>query len=109
METEIVVALIGAVAAMAAAVLPNLIKHCRRNVGARPEKNEPTSLDLATSLREHENVRRLLQHASCRNAAEAAIAYFANGQECSVPSWMQSSTWEQVRLASEELKRDSVA
>ena len=81
-----------------------------------PRSDEPTVLiknarrDTDTSqteqlIRKDPRVKRLLNNKSWRGAAEAAIAFFIRGKECSVVGWKDTSTWKQVKTVYEELRR----
>jgi hypothetical protein len=53
-------------------------------------------------------VSRLVGNKGWKDAAEAAIAYYARGEDCPVESWKKSSTWLQVKQAYEELQREGL-
>jgi hypothetical protein len=60
---------------------------------------------LRHELTETETVQRLLANKNWRGAANAAIDFFVDGTPCPIPSWPKSSTWAQVKMAFDELKR----
>jgi hypothetical protein len=55
------------------------------------------------ALRQQQPVQRLLGNKNWRDAAEAAIAYYARGEQCSVESWKRSSTWQQIKVEYDKL------
>ena len=58
---------------------------------------------LKNQLLSHRLVERLLRNPNWEPAARAAVDYFVDHKKCSVPSWVKSSTWAQVKMAYEEL------
>jgi hypothetical protein len=63
---------------------------------------------LRENLEKHRIVRRLLENPNWEPAARAAVAYFIDGKNCPVKSWVKSSTWQQVKMAFEEVEVKSV-
>jgi len=57
-------------------------------------------------LRTDSRVERLLKNPNWRPAAEAAIAYVLRGVSCPIASWRKSSTWAQVQMVYDELRKD---
>jgi hypothetical protein len=55
-------------------------------------------------LYSHPLVERLRKNPNWKPAADAAIDHFIDGKECRIASWKKSSTWDQLRLAYEELR-----
>jgi hypothetical protein len=60
---------------------------------------------LKDQLLDHPLVQRLRNNPNWKPAAEAAVDYFIDKKKCIVPSWIKSSTWKQVEMAYEELKK----
>jgi len=58
---------------------------------------------LKNQLLDHHLVQRLLNNPNWKPAAVAAVDYFVDHKQCTVPSWVKSSTWRQVQMAYDEL------
>ncbi len=56
-------------------------------------------------LRTDPTVERLLKNPNWRPAAEAAIACLLRGVSCPIASWRKSSTWAQVQMAYDQLRK----
>ncbi len=51
----------------------------------------------------HSIVIRLLNNPNWAPAARAAIDELVDGKKCPVTSWRKSSTWQQVKMAFDEI------
>jgi hypothetical protein len=51
----------------------------------------------------HPIVTRLLNNPNWEPAARAAVAELVEGKKCPVTSWRKSSTWQQVKMAFDEI------
>jgi hypothetical protein len=60
---------------------------------------------LKDQLLDHPLVQRLRNNPNWKPAAEAAVDYLIDKKKCTVPSWTKSSTWKQMEMAYEELRR----
>ncbi len=58
---------------------------------------------LKQQLLEHPIVTRLLNNPNWAPAARAAVAELVEGKKCPVTSWRKSSTWQQVKMAFDEI------
>jgi len=56
-------------------------------------------------LRADPTVERLLKNPNWRPAAEAAIAYLLRGVSCPIASWRKSSSWAQVQMVYDQLRK----
>lgn len=61
--------------------------------------NQVTKSTLSSDPR----IQRLLNNPNWQPAAEAAMKFFLEGQNCPIASWKKSSTWAQVKMVWEEL------
>ena len=55
--------------------------------------------ELESKLRGHPLVASRLKHGRDAQAAEAAVREFIYGEPVTIPSWVRSSTYQQVKLA----------
>ena len=46
-----------------------------------------------------------MKNPNWRPAAEAAVAYLLRGVVCPIASWRKSSTWAQVQMVHDELRK----
>jgi hypothetical protein len=108
MDPIIVAALIAAAATMLAVLFRHRLSQ-RRGAHERTLRQdqlppaEATDVSLEERLRADNRVRRLLENRNWQGAAEAAIAFLVRGEECSVKTWRDSSTWVQVEMVHREL------
>jgi hypothetical protein len=58
---------------------------------------------LKQRLLDHAIVLRLLNNPNWAPAARAAVAELVDGKKCPVTSWRKSSTWQQVKMALDEI------
>jgi len=56
------------------------------------------------SLTADPRIQRLLNNPYWKPAAEAAMNFLLDGQDCPIASWKKSSTWAQVKMVWEEFK-----
>ena len=63
--------------------------------------------DLEGLLQSDPRVERLLKNPNWKPAADAAMKFFLTGEDCPITSWKKSSTWAQVKMVWEELKKSS--
>jgi hypothetical protein len=110
MDTPIVAGLIaagGTILAAATTVILTRILSSKKSAPAATDATERRSVptnasECEDSLRQDARIQRLLNNNNWKDAADAAIAYFARGTQCSIESWKKSSTWQQVKVVFEE-------
>ena len=110
MDTTIVVAVIGAVAAIAAAVIakwPFGTMKPQRNtapVTVQPLIAGPAD-DLEHRLEGDLDIQRLLRRDDWGRVARAAIAYHLRGEEPIDPNWKKRGAWVQVTEVARRLRQ----
>ncbi|MGA9108338.1 MAG: hypothetical protein ACLQPN_06955 [Bryobacteraceae bacterium] len=62
---------------------------------------------LEKRLREHPLVAARLKHARDTHAAEAAVRECIYGEPITVSSWLRSSTYQQVKLAYNQITKSN--
>jgi hypothetical protein len=62
-----------------------------------------TKEGIKQRLLAHPIVTRLLNNPNWEPAARAAVAELVEGKKCPVTSWRKSSTWQQVKMAFDEI------
>jgi transcriptional regulator with XRE-family HTH domain len=60
--------------------------------------------DYDQALRADRRIKPLLEDPSCRDAADAAIAYLSRGEKCQDEAWKASSAWQHVECVFKELQ-----
>ncbi len=63
--------------------------------------------NLRNQLLDDPRIQRLMNNPNWKPAAEAAMKFFLEGEDCPIASWKKSSTWAQVKMVWEEKKRES--
>jgi hypothetical protein len=115
MDTPVLVALIGAAGMVFTGAITVILtrimnaqnaEHTRSEAAAhaahpKAAAHPPVTPDVSDhekAMRQDARIQRLLNNINTKDIAEAAIAYFARGTECSRETWKKSPAWQHVKV-----------